>query len=72
MLRISYWNIEGTDLYAVRCFAFNQTAVFNRHVLVKKIDLHSTAIVGCKEVSECAIIELGFVPPGEEILGALA
>ena len=68
-LQLSYWNIEGTNLYVVRCLAFEQTAVFNRGCLVKTIGMDPRASVGCKDVPECAIIELGFVPPANYVQG---
>lgn len=63
-LRISYWNIEGTNLFVVHCFACEQSAVFSHGYLVKTIGMDSRAIVGCQDVPEYAIIELGFVIPG--------
>lgn len=70
MFQISYSREEGTDLYRVRCHAFNQTIVLSRHVLVRKIGMDPRVIVGCKDVPLCEIIDLGFVPPGEAKRGA--
>ena len=68
-LRVSYWNVEGTDLFVVRCFDFGQTAVFSHGYLVKTIGMDPRVIVGCQDVPEYAIIELGFVPPKNYIQG---
>ena len=65
MYQISYSREEGTDLYRVYCGAFGQTIVLSRHILVKKIDMDPRCLVGCKEVSIYAIIDLGFIPPKE-------
>lgn len=70
MYQISYSREEGTDLYRVRCFAFNQTIVLSRHILVKKIGIDPRVIVGCKEVPICEIIDLGFIPTIEAKQGA--
>lgn len=68
MYQISYSREEGTDLYRVRCFAFNQTIVLSRHILVRKIGMDPRCFVGCKEVSKCEIINLGFIIPVVENL----
>ena len=71
MYQISYSREEGTDLYRVYCPAFNQTIVRSRHLLVKWIGMDPRTIVGCKDVSQYAIIELGFVAPQPMMIGGL-
>lgn len=68
MFRVSYSREEGTDLYKVTFHQLNQTIVLSRHILVKKIGMNPRVLVGCKDMSIHAIIELGFVFPTRESL----
>lgn len=65
MFRVSYIREEGTDLYRVTFHQIGQTIVLSRHILVKKIGMEPRILVGYKDMSIHAIIDLGFiVPPG--------
>lgn len=68
MFRVSYSREEGTDLYRVTFHQLNQTIVLSRHILVKKIGMDPCVLVGCKDMSVHAIIDLGFVFPTKESL----
>ena len=68
MFRVSYSREEGTDLYRVTFHQLNQTIVLSRHILVKKIGMEPRVLVGCKDMSVHAIIDLGFVFPTRESL----
>lgn len=63
MFRISYANEEGTDLYRVTLHVIGQTIVLSRHILVRKIGMDPRCVVGCKDITACEIIDLGFVFP---------
>lgn len=63
MFRVSYCREEGTDLYRVTFHQIGQTIVLSRNILVKKIGMDYRVLVGCKDLSINAIIDLGFVFP---------
>jgi len=63
MLRISYSSIEGTNLYKVTLHALNQTIVDSHGFLSNSMGMYPDVLVGCKDLSISAIIDLGFVFP---------
>lgn len=63
MFRISYSNIEGTQLYKVHLHVLAQTIVVSRGFLASTMGMHPHASVGCQDLTVHAIIDLGFVFP---------
>lgn len=66
MFRVSYSREEGTDLYRITFHQLGQTIILSRHILVKKIGMDPRVLVGCKDLSIHAIIDLGFVFPTKQ------
>lgn len=67
MFRVSYSNIEGTDLYELRLVEFRQVIVVGRGYLVKNIGIDPRAVVGCKDISYGAAKDLGFVVERKDV-----
>ena len=65
MFRISYSREHDTNLYRVTLHVINQTIVLPSGVLVKKIGMDPRCSVGCKDITVCEIIDLGFVFPSK-------
>jgi len=63
MFRISYFNIQGTQLYKVTLHDINQTIVVSRGFLASTMGMHPHVVAGCKDLTVHAIIDLGFVFP---------
>jgi len=63
MFRVSYSREYDTNLYRVTFHQLGQTIVLPHGVLVKKISMDPRCSVGCKDLTACEIIDLGFVFP---------
>lgn len=67
MFRVSYSNIDGTDLYEVKLFALGQESiqeiVLRRKELIDKIGMNPKTVVGCQDMPIHVIIDLGFIFP---------
>lgn len=63
MFRISYVNVEGTQLYLVTLHQLNQTIVLSRGFLASTMGMHPHVVAGCQDLSVSAIIDLGFIFP---------
>lgn len=66
MFRVSYSVVEGTRLFEVTLHVIGQTIFVPGVVLVDKIGMHPRCSVGCKDLSVCEILDLGFVFPVRE------
>lgn len=65
MFRVSYSREYDLDWYRVKLHAFNQTIICHKSQLVKT-GMDPRCSVGCKDMSVCDILELGFVFPTKD------
>lgn len=65
MFRVSYSREYDTNLYRVTLHVIEQTIILPSSILVKKIGMEPRCDVGCKDLTVCEIIDLGFMFPAK-------
>ena len=65
VFRIVYMNVQGTELYKVKCLPLERTIFLKRDILVEWVGMNPRCNIGCQDVTIREIIGLGFISDKE-------
>lgn len=72
VFRIVYVNVQGTELYKVKCLTLEQEIFLKRSVLVEWVGMSPKCNTGCQDITIREIIGLGFITRCEATEGSEA